>query len=366
MARTDADNKISKQGIRQFRGQLLAWYDENRRELPWRARPGTTPDPYHVWLSEIMLQQTTVQAVIPYFIRFLSLWPDVFALSKAPVETIMKEWAGLGYYARARNLHACAKVVTRDFNGRFPDSQNELLKLPGIGDYTSAAIMAIAFNREAIVVDGNIERVMARYFAVEDPLPKSKPLLKNRAAVFFDDFSERPGDLAQALMDLGATICIPKSPRCGLCPAAKNCQARITGQPELYPRKAPGKAKPKKSGDVYWIENTRGQVLVQRRPEKGMLGGMPGFPTSEWVDNGASQTLPFLASKSSTDIHDRPVSIYHSFTHFDLELRLKTAKIKKSVKSLDSYFWTNSEDLAELGFPSLFAKALGAFKGGKP
>ena len=365
MARTEADNKISKQRIQQFRKQLLLWYDKNRRELPWRAKPGMTPDPYHVWLSEIMLQQTTVQAVIPYFIRFLSLWPDVFALSQAPIEKVMKEWAGLGYYARARNLYACAQVIVRDFNGRFPESQNELLELPGIGDYTSAAIMAIAFNKNATVVDGNVERVMARYFAVEDPLPKSKHSLKKRASLFFDNFSERPGDLAQGLMDLGATICIPKSPRCGLCPIAKNCQGLATGQPELYPHKIRGKTKPKKSGDVYWIENAHGQVLVHRRPEKGILGGMPGFPTSEWIDHGAGKVLSFLTPKSSKDIHGKPVSIYHSFTHFDLELRLKTAKIKKSEKQLDSYFWADAKDLAELGFPSLFAKALGVFKGEK-
>ena len=362
MPRTGDANKISNRRVQEFRGQLLDWYGRHARALPWRAGKGRKPDPYHVWLSEIMCQQTTVAAAGPYFTKFLQKWPDIHAMAKAPIEDIMKEWAGLGYYARARNLHACAKVVSKGLKGQFPDSQKALKDLPGIGDYTSAAIMAIVHNYPATVVDGNVERVVARYLSVEDPLPASKPLLKQLAGQFFKN-AERPGDLAQAFMDLGATICIPKAPRCGLCPVAKHCQASIQGIAAELPAKTRAKARPQKYGHVYWIENKKGEVLLQRRPEKGMLGGMIGLPTSEWTKekNAPAGTPIFLSGQGIRDISRKPFKIRHTFTHFDLELTLKTAKPPARTAKSEGYFWAGRKNIEEAGFPSVFGKAVNVF-----
>ena len=346
---------LSQKTAENFRGQLLDWYGRDRRILPWRAAPGERADPYHVWLSEIMLQQTTVAAVIPYFTKFLDLWKRVEDLAAAAQEDVMREWAGLGYYARARNLHKCAGVVASEHGSVFPDTQEALKALPGIGDYTSAAIAAIAFGKETVVVDGNIERVMARVRAVEEPLPASKPLLKAAAADYFAGAGKRAGDFAQALMDLGAGICTPKSPSCLICPVAEHCQAREMGIAETLPRKAPKKAKPQKYGYVYWIENERGEILTEIRAEKGMLGGMRAFPTSDWdkKKNKISHVNYFPRVKWEA----LSGQVRHSFTHFDLTLDIFGSSIASS-DTPDGYHWVSAKDLKTAGLPTLFKKVL--------
>tara|TARA_B100001989_G_C24546145_1_gene470915 strand:+ start:587 stop:1681 length:1095 start_codon:yes stop_codon:yes gene_type:complete len=353
-------NELNEDEVTAFRGAILAWYDSHRRVLPWRALEGVNPDPYHVWLSEIMLQQTTVPAVIPYFEKFLRLWPSVYDLAAADNERIMHEWAGLGYYARARNLHKCAKQVVDQYGGRFPETQDELRKLSGIGDYTSAAIAAIAFGKPANVVDGNIERIMARYFSVEEPVPKAKPLLKEKAAYFAERQEHRSGDYAQALMDLGATICTPKSPSCVLCPVREGCLARAKGvQADLPAREKKG-AKPRRYGYVYWITNEKGEVLIHKRPERGLLGGMMALPTSEWGDNRdniSSENLEFLKGNV---VEDSKVHIEHIFTHFHLTLYLKKICIEQEALP-EGYKWVSCEVMAECGMPTVFCKARDLF-----
>ncbi len=356
MAKAKVKNRVSDNAIEEFRGQLLNWYDQHRRILPWRATKGQKTNPYYVWLSEIMLQQTTVGAVGPYFEKFIDRWPDVYRLAAATQEDVMSAWAGLGYYARARNLHACAKIVADDLNGIFPSDQKSLKALPGIGDYTSAAIMAIAFNQSAVVVDGNIERVMTRIFAVEELFPKSKPLLKEKAALFFDGFNERPGDLAQAFMDLGATICIAGAPRCSLCPVAEHCIGKARNIAAELPKKAPKKRKPQKLGHVYWIQNGKGQVLLHRRPQKGLLAGMLALPTSEW--NEGRKVEPLNKIEGIKSFKKPVVSIHHSFTHFDLELQLKMAHTSSVPEGC---LWVAHENINPDDFPTVFKKALNLF-----
>src|SRR6195256_1488718 len=259
---------------------LIAWYDRHRRRLPWRALPGETPDPYRVWLSEIMLQQTTVKAVAPYFARFVACWPTVRALAAAPLADVLKLWAGLGYYARARNLHACAKAVAERHRGRFPATQAELTALPGIGPYTAAAIAAIAFDLPAAAGDGNVERVVARLFTIEQELPAAKTRIRQLAEGLVP--AARAGDFAQALMDLGATICTPKKPACALCPWMEHCAARVRGDPETFPLKAPKKEGRLRRGGAFVVTRADGFVLVRSRPPKGLLGGMTEVPTNEW------------------------------------------------------------------------------------
>src|SRR6201994_2798772 len=260
---------------------LLAWYDRHRRRLPWRALPGVRPDPYRVWLSEIMLQQTTVRAVGPYFEKFTTRWPDVAALARASLDDVLRMWAGLGYYSRARNLYACAVAVARDHGGAFPDTEEGLRALPGIGPYTAAAIAAIAFDRRTMPVDGNIERVVSRLFAVEEPLPLAKPRIQLLAASLLGP--SRAGDSAQALMDLGTSICTPKKPACALCPLGEDCAARARGDQETFPRKFAKKTGALRRGAAFVV--TRGdELLVRARPEKGLLGGMTEVPTSPWLD----------------------------------------------------------------------------------
>ena len=294
---------------------LLAWYDRHARDLPWRAPPGTpVMDPYRVWLSEIMLQQTTVAAVRDYFERFTALWPTVDALAAADEARVMAEWAGLGYYARARNLVACARTVAAA--GGFPDQRDGLAALPGIGPYTSAAIAAIAFDRPETVVDGNVERVVARLFAVETPLPAAKRPLTALAATLTPDV--RPGDFAQAMMDLGATVCTPRRPACGICPLVELCAARAAGIAAELPRRAPRAPKPVRSG-VVWVGADADAVLVERRPARGLLGGTLGFPTTGW--DGTDLPPPFTAEW--TDIGE----VRHVFTHFALNLRVLSAPL---------------------------------------
>jgi A/G-specific adenine glycosylase len=324
--------------------QLLRWYDRSRRVLPWRAAPDEAADPYRVWLSEVMLQQTTVAAVKPYYEAFTTRWPTVEALAAADDAELMAAWAGLGYYARARNLLACARTVAGGHGGRFPDTEAKLRKLPGIGPYTAAAIAAIAWGRRAVVVDGNVERVVSRLHAVETPLPAVRPELYRLADAITPD--ERTGDFAQAMMDLGATICTPRAPRCLLCPVASACQAYAAGQPERYPLKTPKRARPHRQGYAYWLEHD-GHVLLIRRPAKGLLGGMLALPTGPWGDTAAPEP--------PVDTTWLPAgNVEHGFTHFSLTLHLLRGQA--SDRSPQGTWWPIAR-LAEAGLPTLFARA---------
>lgn len=317
---------------------LLKWYDENARVLPWRVGPaarraGARVDPYRVWLSEIMLQQTTVAAVRLRFDDFITRWPTVEAMASAPLDDVLSEWAGLGYYARARNLHKCAVEVVR--LGGFPQTEEELRDLPGVGAYTAAAIAAIAFDRPAVVVDGNIERVAARLFAVETPLPKAKARLKEAISSVWPH--RRPGDFAQALMDLGAVVCTPRSPKCALCPISGHCSARAKGTAEQLPKKARKSGKPTRRGVAYALFNADGEILVERRPDKGLLGGMLGLPGTEWTMSAPEAAPPVNAEWRMAGV------ARHTFTHFHLELYVMTAPSPKSFKKTDAQTWIAPE-----------------------
>ncbi len=315
---------------------LLAWYDRHRRRLPWRAGPGERADPYRVWLSEIMLQQTTVATVGPYFERFLERWPTVQALAEAPLDRVLQQWAGLGYYARARNLHKCAVVVASDHGGRFPDSEEGLLQLPGIGAYTAAAIAAIAFDRSANVVDGNVERVISRLHAEETPLPAAKPRLKALAAQHVPE--RRAGDYAQALMDLGATVCTPRKPKCVLCPLVHECQARRLGIQEELPRRAEKAQKPTRHGMAFVLQRADGAILLRRRAEKGLLGGMMEVPSSAWEPRQRSDAELMQAAPVAAEWNELPGLVRHTFTHFHLELRVCAGLWRGSPPNLDGSF----------------------------
>ena len=307
--------------------RLLAWYDRHRRNLPWRAPPGIHPDPYRVWLSEIMLQQTTVVAVAPYFQAFLLRWPTVAALAAAPLDDVLHAWQGLGYYARARNLHKCAQAVAGPLGGQFPDTEAALRDLPGVGRYTAAAIAAIAFGRRAVVVDGNVERVMARLFRIAEPLPDSKAALYALADRLTP--AERAGDYAQAAMDLGATICTPRKPRCMLCPWSADCAGRDIA--ETLPAKRAKAAKPLRRGTAFWIVRADGAVLRRRRPESGLLGGMMEVPSTAWLPapfpaNPLSSASADAAPLRARGWHPLPGIVRHGFTHFDLELSVMAGR----------------------------------------
>lgn len=338
-----------------FRIKILAWYDKHRRALPWRALKGQKPNPYYVWLSEVMLQQTTVVTVGPYFHRFIEKWPTVNDLASANIEDVMHEWAGLGYYARARNLYKCAQIISTEHKGIFPDSQENLIKLPGIGEYSSNSIAAIAYNKPANVVDGNVERVMARYFAITQPLPDSKKHLKELAGAISWGETKRSGDYAQALMDLGATICTPKSPKCMLCPLNDNCEGRVQGIADTLPAKKAKKDKPQKYGHVYWITREDGAVLFERRDDKQMLGGMLGLITSDWATDKDIKHQSALSIKESKNTG---LLIKHSFTHFDLHLEIITAHLKSTQKPENSHVWIIPSKLDKIGLPTLFKKAV--------
>ncbi len=337
--------------VKALRTQLLAWYDANARDLPWRVRPrdhaaGVRADPYRVWLSEVMLQQTTVPHATPYFLKFTARWPTVSDLAAEDDGEVMAAWAGLGYYARARNLLACARAVANEHGGVFPDSEAGLRALPGLGPYTAAAVAAIAFDEPTNVVDGNVERVMARLFAVEEPLPDAKPELKRLAGDLVRE--ERPGDWAQALMDLGATVCRPKAPLCDRCPVAAYCAALAAGAPETFPRKTAKAERPHRHGVAYVL--TRGdEVALVRRPPKGLLGGMLALPTSDWraarwSDAEAIAAAPAKAAWRSVG------EVEHGFTHFTLTLRLLRAEGADA-----DVIWSPRRDLDAL--PSVFLKA---------
>ena len=334
---------------------LLAWYDRHRRVLPWRARRGERVDPYAVWLSEIMLQQTTVRAVAPYYARFLTRWPTVDALAAAPLDDVLKLWAGLGYYARARNLHACAKVVAAEHGGHFPDGIDGLLALPGIGAYTASAIAAIAFDRPAVPVDGNVERVVTRLFAIEAALPAAKPDIRERAAALAP--TRRHGDFAQALMDLGATICTPKNPACALCPWSDVCVARRRGDPETFPRKTPKREGALRRGVAFVALRADGALLVRTRPAKGLLGGMTEVPTSEW--SAAFRGGEALASAPLDAPWRRCAGeVTHVFTHFPLQLTVYRAQLPARAQPPAGMRFLPKKDIAEAAFPNVMRKVL--------
>ncbi|MCI9866239.1 A/G-specific adenine glycosylase [Rhizobium skierniewicense] len=339
---------------------LLAWYDRHHRDLPWRTSPPMAAkdlraNPYHVWLSEVMLQQTTVQAVKPYFAKFLALWPRVEDLAAAPSDDVMAAWAGLGYYARARNLKKCAETVASEHGGVFPDTEEGLKKLPGIGDYTAAAVAAIAFNRQSAVLDGNVERVISRLFCIDAPLPGSKPAMRAKVAQITP--ADRPGDFAQAMMDLGATICTPKRPACALCPYKDHCLALAQDEPERFPVKAAKKAKPVRLGAAFVAVNDRGEILLRRRIETGLLGGMTEVPTTAWtsrIDGGTgTDHAPFAADWEAAG------SITHVFTHFELRLSIYRAKVTSAEMRLtNDGWWEPVTNLDAQALPTVMKKAI--------
>ncbi|PTM38997.1 A/G-specific adenine glycosylase [Bosea sp. 124] len=344
---------------------LLAWYDRHRRALPWRALPGERADPYRVWASEIMLQQTTVTAVRPYYERFMARFPTVAALAAAPSEEVMQAWAGLGYYSRARNLHACAMAVMADHRGRFPDTEDGLRALPGIGAYTAGAVAAIAFDRPAAAVDGNVERVMTRLFAIEDLLPGARPLVRERVMEMMPP--DRPGDFAQALMDLGATLCTPRNPACGLCPWREPCVARSEGTQESFPRKAAKKAGATRYGAAFVLSRQDGALLLRTRPPKGLLGGMAEVPTSEWRADyeldGAAQDAPVV-----TRWRELAPPVRHVFTHFPLELTVFTARAPAGMAAPPGMRFTPAAGLGTEPLSSVMLKVLelaGAYSSSK-
>ena len=312
---------------------LLCWYVVDKRRLPWRPEPGEKPDPYRIWLSEVMLQQTTVAHALPYFERFIERWPTITDLAASDDGEVMAAWAGLGYYARARNLLACARVVSLSHGGQFPAKEAELRKLPGIGDYTAAAIAAIAFGRHAVAVDANVERITARMFAVETSLPAARPRLRALASTLVP--ADRPGEFTQAMMSLGQTICTPRNPDCGRCPLTAHCAAYSCGEPSRYPLKAAKRDRPRRNGTAYWLEHD-GHVLLQRRPDKGLLGGMLALPEAapvqaRWRDGGA---------------------VDHVFTHFALTMKLLCAEAGERSEGL----WWPVDRIDEAGLPTLFVK----------
>ena len=336
---------------------LLDWYDRHRRRLPWRAAAGERADPYRVWLSEIMLQQTGVKTVGPYFEKFLARWPDVDALGRASLDNVLRMWAGLGYYSRARNLHACAVAVLREHGGAFPGTEEGLRQLPGIGPYTARAIAAIAFDVRTMPVDGNIERVVSRLFAVEEPLPQAKPRIQELASTLLG--SARAGDSAQALMDLGSSICTPKKPACALCPLNEDCAARLRGDQETFPRKAPKKSGGLRRGAAFIV--TRGdELLVRSRPEKGLLGGMTEVPGSEWLagqdDKAGLKQAPVL--KAISRWHRKAGVVTHVFTHFPLELVVYTATVPPRTRAPEGTRWVPVAALADEAFPNVMRKAI--------
>jgi A/G-specific adenine glycosylase len=341
---------------------LLAWYDRHRRDLPWRARPGVTPDPYRVWLSEIMLQQTTVKAVAPYYARFLVRFPSVEALAAAPLEAVLAAWAGLGYYARARHLHACARVVVAQHGGRFPDTEDGLRALPGIGPYTAAAIAAIAFDRRASPVDGNVERVIARLHAVEEELPGAKPCIRRLAEMLTPE--RRAGDFAQGLMDLGATICTPK-PACIFCPWNACCAARERGEAELFPRKAAKAEGRLRRGAAFVAVRQDGFVLLRSRAQRGLLGGMTEVPTTDWThDFQPAQALDHAPEFSNVAAPDRivwrriPAVVRHTFTHFPLELVVYKGSVAPGTPAVAGARWVAVDELDREALPNLMRKVL--------
>lgn len=341
--------------------QLLSWYDAEQRDLPWRAKPGQMPNPYHVWLSEIMLQQTVVKTVIPYFLKFITKWKTINDLGSASLEEIRTAWAGLGYYSRAQNLHKCAQIIKKEYNGQFPIFAEELETLPGIGPYTAAAIAAIAFDETATPVDGNIERVVARLFSIEDPLPAVKPRLKKQAATLTPP--RRAGDFAQAQMDLGATICTPKNPSCLLCPISSECNGYQQGIAPLLPQRLAKKPKPTRNGIAFFALREDGKILLRQRPEGGLLGGMTEVPSSEWKEHRAKKEIVLKSPPLKGDWWRVPGLVKHTFTHFHLELIVYRIISPKSANltlfaQAERCKWVHRDKLGDEALPSVMRKII--------
>ncbi len=338
--------------------RLLDWYDRHRRTLPWRAAPGKRTPPYLVWLSEIMLQQTTVATVGDYFHRFVKRWPTVEALAAAPLDDVLSAWAGLGYYARARNLHACARTVMERHGGVFPESEEELLALPGIGPYTASAIRAIAFDHPASAVDGNVERVIARLFAIETPLPDAKATINVRAAELVPQ--QRAGDYAQAMMDLGATVCTPRSPSCVICPLMEGCEARRRGIAEELPRRAPKAEKPTRRGLAFVLSRRDGAVLLRKRPTKGLLGGMDEVPSSEWREGKLLVTDALRQAPVPANWKVLEGGVRHTFTHFHLELAVAHAIATTAglARLAPGSVWCTIDELTARALPTVMRKVI--------
>ncbi|MEJ0062827.1 MAG: A/G-specific adenine glycosylase [Alphaproteobacteria bacterium] len=333
---------------------LLRWYDRHRRDLPWRAKPGKRPDPYHVWLSEIMLQQTTVPTVGRYYREFTARWPSIHDLAAADIDDVMTAWAGLGYYRRARLLHECARIVVSEYGGKFPADEAALRRLPGIGAYTSAAIAAIAFGKRANVIDGNVDRIMARLYRLSQPIQKMKAEIRNKAAELLP--SARHGDYAQALMDLGATVCKPRNPNCQACPWRKSCGAYAAGEVDRFPVQGKRKVKPVRRAIMFWLMDRQGRVWVRRRPPDGLLGGMMEIPSSPWLE----QPMPELASVRSVapgraNWRLLPGEIRHTFTHFDLYIKVAVAR--GAMAGADG-MWADRTKMARLAMPSIMKKVI--------
>lgn len=331
--------------------RLLAWYDRNRRVLPWRALPGTAADPYRVWLSEIMLQQTTVGTVTPRFVRFVARWPDIGALAAAPLDDVLHEWQGLGYYARARNLHRCAQAVVANYGGFFPADAVALGALPGIGPYTAAAIAAIAFDRPGIAVDGNVERVMARFHCIETPLPAAKKALAEAARALTP--ATRAGDVVQALMELGATVCTPRQPQCAQCPWQADCAGMAAGIAESLPRRAPRSARPERHGLVFWLEDPAGRVLLRRRPETGLLGGLHEIPSTPWRPAPWDLEESLAEAPAPADWRLLDGTVVHVFTHFRLTLQVAVGRTDGEVLPGD---WAAPKQFGDYALPTVMKK----------
>jgi A/G-specific adenine glycosylase len=331
---------------------VLSWYDGAARDLPWRSRGVCLSEPYHVWLSEVMLQQTTVQTVIPYFNLFLELWPTVDSLARADLDDILHAWQGLGYYARARNLHKCAIIIAYEYGGDFPRAESQLLKLPGVGPYTAAAIAAIAFNIRTVPVDGNIERVISRLHSIKEPVRQSKDQIRALVTKIMPKY--RPGDFAQALMDLGATVCRPKSPKCEICPWAMSCTALKSGLQELYPVKLPKKNKPTRHGVAFWLQNSNHNIWMRKRPPWGLLGGMIEVPSTDWREEPWTEAEIWEQAPSNSKWSIREGLITHTFTHFHLQITV-WAGLTSTNTNADG-FWSAPNQLSELALPTLMKK----------
>ena len=376
--RKKAPRSDREQGAATRAALLLSWYDHHRRVLPWRAPKGARPDPYAVWLSEIMLQQTGVKTVGPYFVKFLARWPDITALGSASLDDVLRMWAGLGYYSRARNLHACAVAVLREHGAVFPDTEEGLRALPGIGPYTAAAIAAIAFGRPTMPVDGNVERVVSRLYAVDEPLPRAKPIIRKLAANLLDeasigagpsragdgesragDVKSRAGDIAQALMDLGSSICTPKKPACALCPLNDGCAGRARGDQETFPRKTPKKSGELRRGAAF-VDRRGDELLLRSRPEKGLLGGMTEVPGSHWLvaqeDEAALAQAPALQSMMRW--HRKIGVVDHVFTHFPLQLVVYVANVPARTRAPTGMRWVSIASLAQEALPNVMRKVI--------